>query len=302
MKISFFVKFHNNCLGCSQSNPRRKEGKVMKRKIAMSSSILSISAMLLTLAYCPSNSQVMLRQIAGKRSFTFQINDKDTTLFGIRYFFDSTYFSVNSIARIDDLVILIDPVHNNVKSIDLARGTLGVSQVLLRNPVDPNRIPPCLLDVFVIDSNIYVTSSNGFLFVLDRNLSLINKSEFEFDPSSDQVFFKFDNQVFIYSKLADIVEDSRHWISIKAKWVKDPRTLVSTVVEIKGDMLKFRDIEYGFKKEGKCLWVENNSFCLGTEFPRAQYPLTRQIWISGRSVSFYSIVDKKLVLSVYDFD
>ncbi|MBL7850202.1 MAG: hypothetical protein JNN04_04820 [Cyclobacteriaceae bacterium] len=265
-------------------------------------SIAIMAVMAIMLLPRPSDAQVISHQIKSKQSFTFKTSNEDTALFGFTYFFDSTFFSVNSIARMDDFVILIDPIHNNVKSVSVSEGRLRCSQVLLKTAIDPNRIPPYLMDVYVMGNYIYVTSSSGFLFTLDRDLLLVNKSQISFDRTSDPVFFSFNGRLFIFGDVGDVVENSNHRVSVRANCVKGPKTLIPTMVEIEGDWAKFDDICTGFKKKDDCLLVENNSYCLDGKFPDAQYQLTRQIWISDRSISFYSVVDEKVVLSVYDFN
>lgn len=224
----------------------------------------------------------------------YKTGNNSRLLFGLNKYQNGDYqfLSVCSISKKGHLVFLLDPIHNNVKRVNLKTGVLTASAVLAADPIK-------LTDIFVLNQVVFVASNKGWLFKLDTALSTIRKVPAE-GKSGERKFFESNNRLFYFNKGQDVHQG------------EDSKVTISHTYRIEGDLVvasgsfdcgqgfeRFLEVVDGYVPKFDCIDIRRKSVCLDRKFPGEQYPVSRYISIDENSLAFFEIIDDELVLSCY---
>lgn len=118
----------------------------------------------------------------------FSIKNEDFSSFGYKIWDEDEDIGVKSICLDGDFIYLTDVFHNNVKKINLNTWEVEVSKEIKISNIASDR--SCWLrDIVIFNEKIYITSDEGYLFILNKELEI-----------EDQILIGGRNRSYVYSK------------------------------------------------------------------------------------------------------
>ena len=235
-------------------------------------------------------------------------NDLDASVYKIKtgnrnvneigYLLDEKTGEVTSVSCIyirDKNILLLDPVHNNIKVLDINTGALTkVSDRISEKPV-------WLSDLISFDDFIYVASYNDVAYVLDHSLNKIK--EFQIDnPFGEKRFFLDKGKLYICTYSTDYWQDKEYGISVVGTEINDSGTVGKDTVFVGRGYEAYEEKIAGYRvREGdgsSCIIANEDVFCVKNKIPTVPYP-SRNVFVHEGVLSFFELQKDSLKVTVY---
>jgi hypothetical protein len=204
--------------------------------------------------------------------------------------------SVSSIARDSNLVYLLDPIHRNIKVLDLRNGQIKLSPTLVGNPED----------LAVLGDKILVCGSDSSLYVLDHALQM--KGIAQLNRWGVWRFLKLNGQLFVYDILRGPVQDKNDFsVTLNATRVTHRISLIDTAWNVGKGYAPFQalvDPVANLADSATCMPNANRQFCADRAISRkgSFYDWARDIYVDDTSISFFEVLGTKLIVTSYLFE
>ncbi len=220
-------------------------------------------------------------------TFEFGVSNNDSSKFG-RKVYDETgeIFSIKSLCRKDNIVYLVDPVHNNIKAVDLKTGKVRVSENLVSEKAIIN-------DIAIYGKRILVSTDEAVIYVLNFELSVVDTKRINRDLGS-KMFLRNGDNLYIFSDPTDVDQNSSFDVSVNALRVESNLNLVADTLHLGRGYKSFENAKnaYELTSNDKCLHTTNFRLCIDEYFPATEY-LCRNIFVNENSVSFFEFRNNK---------
>lgn len=245
------------------------------------------------------------KPIKSAQVFRYRINNADSKQFGFLSVQEDQSIGVRSVVLYGDFVFVSDPLHGNIKKIDLKDGKItSVSQQL-----DVNN---SLRALTVFNNILYVLTDDANIFLLDFTL---NKTEELFVPKYKwvkDVFKQTENELILFRPIEDVTQQADK--SMKVKLVKIDRantikkdSLVWSYDEYNKSAYAATNIrgqQYNYLSEGGKHFVVNEygKFELKEKLPSThKYYDSKNIDFSVDKLVYYNVTPDEVILTVYEY-
>lgn len=206
--------------------------------------------------------------------------------------------SVSSIYRVNDDLLLLDPVHNNIKIIDIQAGKVkGITEKISKTKV-------WLSDVVFFDDLIYVSSYHDTIYVLDASFRRV-KDLIVKNPYGEKRFYFDQGRLYVSTYATENWQDKNFNVLATATELANSGVLNKDTISIGKGHESYVEKLDGFKIQEKdnstCFSNSAESFCIQHDFQTLPYSCRNVVFGNGM-LSFYELVgDDTLEVSVYKF-
>lgn len=244
---------------------------------------------------CGVMAQTTVDSIPTKKCYSYSFSNTKSNKFGKKEFEDSPGNSVNSIAKSKSHVFLTDPIHSNIKRIDINDGSLKCSQILTG--------AGSLVDILASDSLIYVMTNGGVVFILNHTLKMIDKIRL-YDNSDSRQLIMNNGKVYGFSPSSDVSQSKTTYeFTIQAKRVDSNHEIVNFVTPKGYDAYSGFINGYTINSENSCLRIGDKIRCFNNlTYLYNDYETTRSVYVSERSVTYFTFSDNQLEICDYTWD
>lgn len=249
-----------------------------------------------------------IKAIKSVRIFKYKINNSNDNDFGFLSVLEDQSIGVRNIYLYKDFVFLSDPVHGNVKKINLSSGKICAVSPLLDKDND-------LRNITVFNDFVYVLTDNEINFILDTGLNKIGNLLLPQYKGVKDVFKQTENELILYRPIEDVIQqnDKRMKISI----LKVDKTNSFQKDSLIWSYDEYNKSAYGSSsssnrgkqytvfnnKEGKRYFInEHGKFELREILPTTfKYYDSKNIDFTPNKIAYYNVTSSDVILTVNSY-
>jgi hypothetical protein len=168
----------------------------------------------------------ILIKVESSKQYRFVPDNTDQLGFGFKHNENDQALGIRNVVLFNEFAYFSDPVHQNVKKIDIKSGKISCSSKLNFG----------IREMAVFKNLIFVFSDNEMMYLLDTNLSLVNQVELKSFRFEKTIFNISDEGVFLYRPAMDVYNGEANTLVVQYR-------IVSEDGIIKSDSLTFPNYE-----------------------------------------------------------
>lgn len=249
-----------------------------------------------------------LKAIKLAQVFKYKYDNSNAKKFGFLYLSDEQSIGVKGVCLYNEYAYLTDPLHGNVKKVNLKNGEIvGASSRLNKNFN--------LTKLTVFNDLVYVLTDDEIIYILDLNLNNANNLLTPNYRWEKDFFKQTDEELSLYRPIDDVVQlkDKRmkiHILDIDKNNNISTDSIVWSFDKYNNSgygskLYNIRGKEYNFTKDdanAELLTIDFGKFELKKSLPTTfQYYESKNIDFTSNRIIFYEITKEELIINVYNY-
>jgi len=217
----------------------------------------------------------------------------------VGYIKDENTGEVTSISCLyvnDKNLLVLDPVHDNIKLIDIRTGRLSkVSDKIAGRSV-------WLSDLVFYRGNYYVTSLNNIVYVLDNSLKKVEEILIDNPYGEKRFFFQGDN-LLVCTYSSEFFQTKKMEGYISANRIEKGSTVRRDTVYMGKGYASFERKYEGYnvitKDDSTCVGNGVRLLCINNKIPKLPYSC-KNVFLGKDILTFFEVDEKRLTVDIYE--
>jgi hypothetical protein len=245
------------------------------------------------------------KSIKSTQVFRFKVNNTDVQQMGFLALQEDQSIGIRSVVINNDFVFLADPLHGNIKKINLKSGKIIAVSPKLDNENN-------LRTLAVFNNAIYVITDKENIKMMDFNFNKIDDLSVPNYKWVKDVFFQTENELVLFRPIEDVVQQADKSMKIKTlkidvtKSIRIDSVILSYDEYTKSPYAKdnIRGKRYDYLNEDGRHYLLNEfgKFELKEELPTTyRYYDSKNLDFTSNKIVYYSVTPDEVILTVNNY-
>jgi len=247
------------------------------------------------------------RKVKNKKTILIPIDNSDASKFGFHKEEMDESVGPMSIFLDENYLYITDPIHNNIKKINILNEDIKVSTRIGDKESE-------IREIAKLDKRFYALSDDSVIYVLNEDLKEIDEIKIDDFKGVKDIFSIEDNQLKLYRPIEDVVQDDNGDMSISVLSLNLNNSYIKDTIKYTYDV--YEKTQYstsGYHIRGDYYEVIKNDeqdvlknkfgeFSLNNKIPNTyEFYDCKNICFNENTIAYFEIINDNIVITVLSY-